>query len=75
MAGSEKQERAGSKAIFAFFQPFEFRAVVGLETVLDVIRQTPLMQCGTANPAHRDAGLPDRIRRQPNIADRDEAVA
>ena len=45
----------------AFFQPFEFRAVVGLETVLNVIRQSPLMQCGTTNPAHSDTGSRSRI--------------
>ena len=37
IAIGKKQERAGSKALpgkrGAFFQPFEFRAVVGLKTV------------------------------------------
>jgi hypothetical protein len=47
-AESEKQERAGSKALqgpqCAFFQPFEFRAVVGLQTVLNVIRYPSVTQ-------------------------------
>jgi hypothetical protein len=41
LAESGKQQRAGAKALLArcaFFQPFEFRTVVGLKTVLNVIR-------------------------------------
>ena len=86
-AESEKQERAGAKALpddrRAFFQPFEFRTVVGLKTVLNVIRYPPVTQRlnvlrpwsvegGTILPAHCYTGLTDSRGRQPEIADRDE---
>lgn len=89
VAKREKQERAGAKAPLgercAFFQPFEFRTVVGLKTVLNVIRYTPAtqrlnhhetrsMQRRAILPAHGDAGLTDGCGGQPKIADRDEFV-
>ena len=74
---SGKQERAGSKAIYladAFFQPFEFPAIVGPETVLNVIREPLLMQCGTATPANGDAWFRDSVGGQPKIANGEQSV-
>ena len=86
---NEKQERAGAKAPLgercAFFQPFEFRTVVGLKTVLNVIRYTPAtqrlnhvetgsMQRRAILPAHGDAGFADGRGGQPEIPDRDQFV-
>ena len=89
IAASEKQERVGAKALrgmrCAFFQPFEFRAVVGLKTVLNVNRYTPVTQRLNALrprsvqgwailPAHRYARLADSPGRQPQIADGNEFI-
>ena len=89
VANREKQERAGAKAPLgkrcAFFQPFEFRTVVGLKTVLNVIRYPPVtqrlnhrksqsMQRRAIPPAHPDTGLANGRGGQPEIADRDEFV-
>lgn len=71
IGASEKQERAGLKAppanYGAFFQPLVFRAVVGLKTVLNVIRASALMQCGATAPLHGYARSADGVSGHPKV--------